>query len=903
MTKDIYSDGVLVYDRYYCSRPRTPLLVLKKTLLTVVFCVSSMIYILTQYQFPVSIAAMGAVCGASCLAFSLLFTFVRKRFAIPGLLILAGIPAWFFRGVLLERLAYFADAFLLLLEGRFLFPRQVMFHRELSLSSAEPDFLGGVLLGTVLLCIAYSLLVSACFSVRIVPLPVAAVFIALCVPRLISERLEFDLWLIPALAAFAGVCAIRKNYSGGLAVKHSSSLDYRRRMRQEEREFLKHISAAPAKKRTEMRCNYYSKYFSSAMYCAAIVSVSLLIGAAVIPSGGSIDYTGVYEFFKNLGGGSLDDQSPFEEGPVSGYFSRGGDQEENLLNIMSPGRGEREMLRVTYTGERPLYLRGDIGVDFTGVSWTTVVGSEPELWRSSGLADFYRPCENRVIAALLSASTSGRVSSMNDGLPIITSSDVNIDYLCNTNVVFLPPYTAEYSFYNSENFDVFADYAVRVSEEAGGRVNSVQCTALLPSYTNNELIHGDAAALSDVEQHFADSGCTPNDIYSSVVTEMTEEDVLALYEEYVGATYSGIPAKYREDIARYIADNLSDGIDGFRELRDSGAITECDFRYQTAAYIADYLRTHYTYSLDGGNRGSNPVMQFLNETRTGHCSLYASAMTLILRGIGIPARYCTGFYVEAQGKSHSVLLREKNLHAWVEVYAGQFGWVTFDPTSSAAYPDRTGAAPDTSEPTAVPEPTSEPTAQTEPAETTSESAQAQTEQVHEPAVKPDLPAQQPVHTAEAGTAEAEAGPGFWEIAAPFIPAAVGVLAAAGVIAAVLIYFDRAVKSAKRALKSLRADSPDNGKRIFDLILALLERSGITPRSGEMPGDFWNRADQRFGTELSGMTPVLEAMEFGGHSDGISQQLYGQLDLIITSLKVFRFPVRLGLLKIIRKFAE
>ncbi len=72
-------------------------------------------------------------------------------------------------------------------------------------------------------------------------------------------------------------------------------------------------------------------------------------------------------------------------------------------------------------------------------------------------------------------------------------------------------------------------------------------------------------------------------------------------------------------------------------------------------------------------------MQFLDDTKRGHCSLYASAMTLILRELGIPARYCTGFYVEGENGGGSVLLREKNLHAWVEVYLGEYGWVNIRP--------------------------------------------------------------------------------------------------------------------------------------------------------------------------------------------------------------------------------
>ena len=76
-------------------------------------------------------------------------------------------------------------------------------------------------------------------------------------------------------------------------------------------------------------------------------------------------------------------------------------------------------------------------------------------------------------------------------------------------------------------------------------------------------------------------------------------------------------------------------------------------------------------------------MQFLNETKSGHCSLYATAMTLMLRRLGIPARYCTGYAVHPQTVSGNVkVLKQRDLHAWVEVYMDDFGWVTFDPTSA-----------------------------------------------------------------------------------------------------------------------------------------------------------------------------------------------------------------------------
>ena len=340
MTKNFISDGVLVYDRYYCAKPNTPLLVIKRIILAVVFCVSSMMFILTQYLFPVSLPAMAVLCGISCAVFSTILVFIKKRWLVVGTLSVSSVFVWLNFGILCDKLSYFADAFLLLTEGRFLYPRSIIFHRTEILDIYNSDYVSGVILGTVLMCFLYSWVVSLCFSGKIRPFIPALICIVLCVPILISEHIEFNFWLIPALASLAGAFAICRNYSSGLAVKHSSLDDYRRRMRLEERSFLKHISSAPWKKRTEMRCNYYSKYFSSGVYCAILITVSLLLGAVVIPEGGSMDYSGLYNFFAGFSGNEAAG-SPFENGSASEYFSRGGSEESGLLNIISRGGGER----------------------------------------------------------------------------------------------------------------------------------------------------------------------------------------------------------------------------------------------------------------------------------------------------------------------------------------------------------------------------------------------------------------------------------------------------------------------------------------------------------------------------------------------------------------------------------
>ncbi len=84
--------------------------------------------------------------------------------------------------------------------------------------------------------------------------------------------------------------------------------------------------------------------------------------------------------------------------------------------------------------------------------------------------------------------------------------------------------------------------------------------------------------------------------------------------------------------------------------------------------IADYFAEHFTYQL-GMKRQSDkdPILEFLQDQRTGHCEYFATAAVLLLRSIDIPARYVTGFVVREQAGDQLWLARAKDAHAWVEV--------------------------------------------------------------------------------------------------------------------------------------------------------------------------------------------------------------------------------------------
>jgi hypothetical protein len=104
--------------------------------------------------------------------------------------------------------------------------------------------------------------------------------------------------------------------------------------------------------------------------------------------------------------------------------------------------------------------------------------------------------------------------------------------------------------------------------------------------------------------------------------------------------------------------------------------------YDRTANIERYLKTRYAYTLDlNGPREVDPLANFLFVKRAGHCEYFAAAMTVMLRSLGIPARYVGGFLPgEFNDVGGDYIIRESDAHTWVEVYFPSYGWLTFDPT-------------------------------------------------------------------------------------------------------------------------------------------------------------------------------------------------------------------------------
>jgi len=107
--------------------------------------------------------------------------------------------------------------------------------------------------------------------------------------------------------------------------------------------------------------------------------------------------------------------------------------------------------------------------------------------------------------------------------------------------------------------------------------------------------------------------------------------------------------------------------------------------YDKARSLETYLHSHYGYTLDlSGTPQADPLAYFLFQKRAGHCEYFAAAMTVMLRTLGIPARYINGFQTgEYNDIAGDFVVRASDAHSWVEAYFPGFGWLTFDPTPAS----------------------------------------------------------------------------------------------------------------------------------------------------------------------------------------------------------------------------
>ncbi|MDO4739141.1 MAG: transglutaminase domain-containing protein [Eubacteriales bacterium] len=269
---------------------------------------------------------------------------------------------------------------------------------------------------------------------------------------------------------------------------------------------------------------------------------------------------------------------------------------------------------------------------------------------------------------------------------------------------------------------------------------------------------------------------------------------------------------------------LPEGIDPGVYAIARQAVAGAQTPYEAAYLLCEHLRSgEYAYVLDVDYPpyGGDFVSHFLLDSKQGYCTYFASAMAVMARMAGLPARYVEGYAFDPDGET--TIVTGEDAHAWVEVYFRGAGWISFDPTPGEAGGGGHGADGSESqgEPESTPQPTAEPTQ--EPNGDALSEPTPEPEASDLPTPEPDgeeLPPQQENENPDG----AQAPRWLWKL--------LGVLLALLLLAALVLWREWTTRPAAIAQ---RQSDPEEALMVwYRAMLGVLAASGLEPQPGETP---------------------------------------------------------------------
>ncbi|MCL2694525.1 MAG: transglutaminase-like domain-containing protein, partial [Oscillospiraceae bacterium] len=395
---------------------------------------------------------------------------------------------------------------------------------------------------------------------------------------------------------------------------------------------------------------------------------------------------------------------------------------------------------------------------------------------------------------------------------------------------------------------------------------------------------------------------------------------LAEYERMVYEVFTEVTPSERENVQRML-----DVVRRDYSRNPGGSIYDFDNIVDAykASIIEEYFKHNFDYSLtvDNHSGGNSYLGNFLFDTQTGHCALYATAMTLMLRELGIPARYVTGYVAggasaERFGERYRHQILERDIHAWVEVYFEKVGWIPFDPTPPIyelvfidAERHQGGRV------TMTPRTTTATTTTTTTIATTTTTPVITTTPVFSPMTPPELTT--PPDTDEPETPQApfmrEDEPRSFVFTIQMLLILLIVLLVSGIVFAVVMFLKGLkLTEQKRLAKYADLNERETAREAYRFILKLLGIEGLTACAGETPVKFADRVDEELRKnipEASGLSPAIDAirkLEFSKETlnaeeyaclSAATAELYRQVVTEKKALKRFvRRVIMLGVIK-------
>ncbi len=182
---------------------------------------------------------------------------------------------------------------------------------------------------------------------------------------------------------------------------------------------------------------------------------------------------------------------------------------------------------------------------------------------------------------------------------------------------------------------------------------------------------GEGGVIGVMAQHILSAG----ERYSvtASVARATPEQLDAAGENYAQAildSYLQLPTDFPDSV-RELSENIT-----------ANATTP----YEKVLKINEYLSgIPYGTDIEEPPEGQDGVEYFLFVEKTGFCVHYASAMAVMLRSVGVPARLAIGYLPGDPGEENGeYILRDRYYHAWPQVYFPGYGWVDIEATPSSS---------------------------------------------------------------------------------------------------------------------------------------------------------------------------------------------------------------------------
>lgn len=370
----------------------------------------------------------------------------------------------------------------------------------------------------------------------------------------------------------------------------------------------------------------------------------------------------------------------FIQNGFSGFFnhyeSTGGMSNGRLGGVSSVRPDFETDLIVTYApySYETVYLKGFVGIEYTGDSWTSSINTItaiPDIYEDEKKTDVYMDFTAFMEADRLKYYMDSDGQYALKGKMTIENVDANPGY------VYLPYYTTRNSIYETVSGN-------SSMPDQSYQMNNHVITGIFPTRTRKTYVFYPAVSqLQDLTFPTVDAYA---DSFSSASDEMS---YLSSYKDYCYDTYTYVPS------------NLIDPIKKVVNKTGFGSNTA-----EKVKLVEQYFLDNYSYSMSPGTtpRNEDFIQYFLTNQNQGYCAHFASAATMILRYMGVPARYVEGYVISASAISNSentqeayddyilgtspigktgviqVEISDANAHAWVEVYSDGFGWVPVEVT-------------------------------------------------------------------------------------------------------------------------------------------------------------------------------------------------------------------------------